>query len=65
MRSARSKEWFAEHDATNRERKMPLLSLHINDSDVYSAVWISEDHFKAAQALWPPTASPAPKQKNV
>jgi hypothetical protein len=51
VRSARSKEWFAEHDQANRERKMHLLSLHINDSDVYSAVWISEDHFKAAQAL--------------
>jgi hypothetical protein len=27
-----------------------LLSLHINASDVYSAVWISSDHFDTSKA---------------
>jgi hypothetical protein len=51
VRSGRSKEKFEEFDLANRGRKMPLLSLHINESDIHSAVWISADHFATAKAI--------------
>src|SRR5579872_3066442 len=49
VRSGRSKEKFEEHDRINRERNLRLLSLHVNESDIYSAVWISADYFAAAK----------------
>jgi hypothetical protein len=51
VRSGRTREKFEELDALNRERKWRLLSLHINESDVYSAVWIAPDHFATAKAF--------------
>jgi len=51
VRSGRTKEKFEEFDGVNREKTWRLLSLHINESDVYSAVWISPDHFETAKAF--------------
>ncbi len=51
VRSGRTKEKFEEFDRANREKNWRLLSLHINESDVYSAVWISSDHFETAKAF--------------
>src|SRR5271154_6440826 len=41
VRSGRAREKFEEFDTANQARSMQLLSLHINESDIYSAVWIS------------------------
>lgn len=51
VRSGRSKEKFEEHDRANQERNWPLLSLHINETDVYSAVWVSAPYFATAKAV--------------
>jgi hypothetical protein len=51
VRSGRTKDAFEEFDRMNRERNFRLLSLHINESDVYSAVWISSDHFETAKSF--------------
>ncbi len=51
VRSGRIKEKFEELDRVNRARDWRLLSLHINESDVYSAVWIAPDHFETAKAF--------------
>ena len=51
VRSGRTRDKFEEIDASNRDRHWRLLSLHINESDVYSAVWISPDHFDTAKAF--------------
>jgi hypothetical protein len=40
---------FQEFDRVNIERGWPLLSLHINERDIYSAVWISPSHYGAAR----------------
>jgi hypothetical protein len=50
-RSGRTKDLFEELDRANREKNRRLLSLHINESDVYSAVWISSDHFETGKAF--------------
>lgn len=50
VRSGRTKAQFEEFDHVNRGKNWRLLSLHINESDVYSAVWISSDHFETAKA---------------
>ncbi len=50
VRSGRTKDKFEELDRANQEKNRRLLSLHINESDVYSAVWISSDHFEAARS---------------
>ena len=50
VRSGRTKDKFEEFDQVNRHKNWRLLSLHINHSDVYSAVWISSDHFETAKA---------------
>jgi hypothetical protein len=49
VRSGRPKDKFEELDRINRERGWRLLSLHVNESDVYSAVWITAEHFEVAQ----------------
>ena len=41
VRSGRTREKFEEFDRANRDKNRRLLSLHVNDGDVYSAVWIS------------------------
>jgi len=51
VRSGRTKDKFEEFDAVNRDKCWRLVSLHINESDVYSAVWISPDHFETAKAF--------------
>jgi hypothetical protein len=51
VRSGRIKEKFEEFDRVNREKNWRLLSLHVNESDVYSAVWITPDHFETASAF--------------
>jgi hypothetical protein len=51
VRSGRSKEKFEEFDRANQERNLRLLSLHINESDIYSAVWISADYFAIAKQV--------------
>jgi hypothetical protein len=51
VRSGRTKEKFEDLDRTNRARNWRLLSLHVNESDVYSAVWITSDHFETAKAF--------------
>jgi hypothetical protein len=51
VRSGRTKEKFEEIDRVNREKGWHLVSLHINESDVYSAVWISPDHFETARTF--------------
>ncbi len=51
VRSGRTKDKFEEIDSANRERNYRLLSLHINESDMYSAVWISSDHFETAKSF--------------
>jgi len=51
VRSGRSKEKFEEFDQVNQKRNILMLSLHINESDIYSAVWISSDHFETAKAV--------------
>ena len=54
VRSGRCEEQFCAIDQRNAERGWRLLSLHINESDVYSAVWISPDHYGTAVAVLAP-----------
>jgi len=51
VRSGRTLGQFEEFDRGNIERGWPLLSLHINESDVYSAVWISANHHETAKKV--------------
>lgn len=51
VRSGRRKEKFEEFDRVNAERSLRLLSLHINESDIYSAVWISSDYLETAKTF--------------
>jgi hypothetical protein len=51
VRSGRTKDKFEEFHAANQDKHWKLLSLHVNESDVYSAVWISPDHFETARAF--------------
>jgi hypothetical protein len=51
VRSCRTKDQFDKLDGVNRERNMPLLSLHINDGGIHSAVWISTNHLDTARSF--------------
>jgi hypothetical protein len=51
VRAGRAKDKFEEFDRANRERNWRLLSLHISETQVHSAVWISAEHFEIARAL--------------
>jgi hypothetical protein len=51
VRSGRTKDKFEDLDRLNYARTWKLLSLHINESDIYSAVWIAPDHFETAKAF--------------
>jgi hypothetical protein len=51
VRSGRAREKFEEFDRVNHERKWKLLTLHVNESDIYSAVWISQDYFEVAKTF--------------
>jgi hypothetical protein len=49
IRSGRTREQFLEFDRTNQARGWPLLSLHINERQIYSAIWISPQHYELAK----------------
>jgi len=51
VRSGRPKDKFEEFERANRNANRRLLSLHVNEGDLYSAVWISPDHFETAKAF--------------
>ena len=51
IRSGRTFEQFQAFDLANEERGWLLLTLHINECDIYSAVWISPDGYEAATAM--------------
>lgn len=51
VRSHLTKDQFEEIVQNNRERGWPLLSLHINENDIHSAVWISPEHYDTATAV--------------
>jgi hypothetical protein len=51
FRSGRSRGNFEKLDHGNVERGWPLLTLHINESDVYSAVWVSASQYEAAKLV--------------
>jgi len=51
VRSGRTLGQFEEFDRGNIERGWPLLTLHLNQSDVYSAVWISAPHYETAKKV--------------
>jgi len=51
VRSGRTREKFEEFDRANRERSIQLLTLHVNESDIYSAVWVSLEYFETAKAV--------------
>jgi len=51
IRSQRTREQFEEFDRVNQTRNLKLLSLHINESDIYSAVWLASDHYETAKTF--------------
>lgn len=48
VRSARTRAQTLEFDRVGREQGRRLVSLHISDDHLYSAVWISAEHHPAA-----------------
>ncbi len=51
VRSGRTKEKFVDFDRVNQERGWRLLSLHVSEQELYSAVWISAPHYEAGAAF--------------
>jgi hypothetical protein len=51
IRSGRTLDQFEGFDSGNRARGWPLLSLHVNECDIYSAVWISPNHYETAKKV--------------
>jgi hypothetical protein len=51
VRSGRVKEKFMEFDRVNQGRDWRLLSLHVNENGIYSAVWVSSEHLGLAKAF--------------
>lgn len=51
VRSGRDKARFEALDKINAERDWQLLSLHINEQSLHSAVWISADHYDIAVTI--------------
>ena len=49
VRSGRIKEKFEDFDRVNREKNWLLLTLHISETALYSAVWLSADHLPTAK----------------
>jgi len=49
VRSGRTQAKFAELDLTKPDPDWRLLSLHVNDAGLYSAVWITADHYEPAR----------------
>jgi hypothetical protein len=62
VRSGRDRHQFVAFDKTNVERGWPLLSLHVSEQEIYSAVWICPEHYEAGvQMLATYGISPASK----
>ena len=51
IRSGRTFEQFKAFDQKNAEAGRRLLSLHINENHIYSAVWISADQYETAASI--------------
>jgi len=51
VRSGRDQARFEAFDKTNAERGWPLLSLHISEERLHSAVWISPEHYEVAASI--------------
>jgi hypothetical protein len=51
VRSGRTKDKFEEIDSTKHDKQWRLLSLHVNDTGLHSAVWITSEHFETAKAF--------------
>jgi hypothetical protein len=51
IRSGRTREQFEAYDHANVERSWALLSLHINECDLHSAVWVSANHEETARKV--------------
>jgi hypothetical protein len=51
VRSGRTREKFEEFEKVNREKGWRLLSLHVNECERYSGVWITPDCFETAKAF--------------
>ena len=49
VRSGRTKDKFEALDNTKCDQPWRLLSLHISDTGLYSAVWITSDHYDVAK----------------
>lgn len=50
VRSGRTKEKFEAIDNATRDQPWRLLTLHVSDARLYSAVWISTEHYETAKA---------------
>ena len=50
VRSGRAFEQFKAFDNANTSRGMALLSLHVNEKALYSAVWINTDQLDAGKS---------------
>lgn len=51
VRSGRAKEQFEAFDRANSEHGNRLLSLHVSEQGLYSAVWISSEHFEEGRTF--------------
>ena len=51
IRTGRTEPQFREFDQANITKGWPLLTLHINENDVHSAVWISAEHLAEAKSV--------------
>jgi hypothetical protein len=51
VRSGRNLEQFVKFDQGNVSRGWPLLTLHITEGGIYSAVWLAPNHLKLAQKV--------------
>jgi hypothetical protein len=51
IRSGRLLEQFEKFDEGNLQRGWPLLSLHVNESSIYSAVWVSPNIHETAKRV--------------
>ena len=51
VRSGRTRDKFEALERLSRDQGRRLLSLHINESELYSAVWVTSDAFETAKAF--------------
>jgi hypothetical protein len=51
VRSGRTLEPFTKFDQGNVARGWPLLTLHISESGIYSAVWLAPNHLELAKKV--------------